>query len=152
LWKQMRSLGYKPKAAFFEKGGEPVEWWQANGQAAQGTMTAGFWHPSLPYPGAKALKERFEKDRGLAYSQHIADWYTGGRVMLDAIERAGSVDPKAINAEMAKTDKLYEVGTVKYNKDHVFALPAFMTQWQNGKVEIVYPAKLATAKLIYPLP
>jgi len=152
LWKQMRSLGYKPKAAFFEKGGEPVEWWQANGQAAQGTMTFGFWHPSLPYPGAKELKERFEKDKGQSYSQHIADWYTAGRVMLDAIERAGSLDPKAINEAMAKTNKLYEVGTVKYNKDHVFALPSFETQWQNGKVEIVYPPKLATAKLIYPLP
>ncbi|MGD0658522.1 MAG: amino acid ABC transporter substrate-binding protein [Syntrophorhabdales bacterium] len=152
LWKQMRSLGYKPKAAFFEKGGEPVEWWQANGQAAQGTMTMGFWHPSLPYPGAKELKERFEKERGMAYSQHIADWYTAGRVMMDAIERAGSLDPKAINAEMAKTNKIYEMGTVKYNKDHYFALPCFETQWQNGKVEIVYPPKLATAKLIYPLP
>jgi branched-chain amino acid transport system substrate-binding protein len=152
LWKQMRSLGYKPKAAFFEKGGEPVEWWQANGEAAQGTMCAGFWHPALPYPGAKELKERFEKERGLTYSQHIADWYTADRVMMDAIERAGSLDPKAINEAMAKTNKTYEVGTVKYNKDHFFALPAFMTQWQNGKVEIVYPPKLATAKLIYPLP
>jgi branched-chain amino acid transport system substrate-binding protein len=152
LWKQMRSLDYKPKAAFFEKGGEPVEWWLANGQAAQGTMAAGYWHPSLPYPGAKELKERFEKDTGMAYSQHIADWYTAGRAMMDAIERAGALDPKAINAEMAKTNKTYEVGPVKYNQDHVFALPVFMTQWQNGKVEIVYPPNLATAKLIYPLP
>lgn len=152
LWKQMRSLGYKPKAAWFEKGGEPVEWWQANGQAAQGTMTFGFWHPSLPYPGAKELKERFEKDRGQTYSQHIANWYTAGRVMLDAIEKAGSLDPKAINEAMAKTNKTYEAGTVKYNADHYFALPTFVCQWQNGKVEIVYPQKLATSKLIYPLP
>jgi len=152
LWKQMRALGYKPKAAFFEKGGEPVEWWQANGQAGQGTMVAGFWHPSLPFPGAKELKERFEKERGQTYSEHIVDWYTAGRVMMDAIERAGSLDPKAINAEMAKTDKVYEVGRVKYNEDHYFALPTFMTQWQNGKIEIVYPPNIATAKLIYPLP
>ena len=152
LLKQMRELGYKPKAAFFEKGGEPAEWWQANGQAAQGTMVAGFWHPSLPYPGAKELKDRFEKERGLTYSQHIVDWYTQGRALMDAVERAGTLDVKVINAEMAKTDKVYEVGRVRYNKDHYFALPAFMTQWQNGKVEIVYPPKLATAKLIYPLP
>ncbi|HUJ68163.1 MAG TPA: amino acid ABC transporter substrate-binding protein [Syntrophorhabdales bacterium] len=152
LWKQMRSLGYKPKAAFFEKGGEPVEWWEANGQAAQGTMTAGFWHPALPYPGAKEHKERFEKDKGMAYSQHIADWYTAGRVMLDAIENAASLDPKAINDAMGKTNKTYEAGPVKYDKDHVFRMPCYMLQWQNGKVEIVYPQKLATAKLIYPLP
>ncbi len=152
MWKQMRSLGYKPKAAFFEKGGEPVEWWEANGQAAQGTMTAGFWHPALPYPGAKEHKERFEKDKGMAYSQHIADWYTAGRVMLDAIEAAASLDPKDINAAIAKTNKTYQVGLVKYDQDHVFRLPSYMLQWQNGKCEIVYPQKLATAKLIYPLP
>ena len=115
-------------------------------------MTAGFWHPALPYPGAKEHKERFEKDKGMAYSQHIADWYTAGRVMLDAIERAASLDPKAINAEMAKTNKTYEAGPIKYDKDHVFRMPCYMLQWQNGKVEIVYPPKLATAKLIYPLP
>lgn len=152
MWKQMRSLGYKPKAAFFEKGGEPVEWWQANGQAAQGTMTSGFWHPSLPYPGAKEHKERFEKEKGMAYSQHIADWYTAGRVMLDAIEAAGSLDPKDINAAIAKTNKTYEAGPAKFDKDHVFRMPCYMLQWQNGKVEIVYPQKLATSKLIYPLP
>jgi branched-chain amino acid transport system substrate-binding protein len=152
LWKQIRALGYKPKAAFFEKGGEPLEWWLAHGQAAQGTMVSGFWHASLPYPGAQELRTRFEKYRGKTYSQHIADWYTACRILMDAIERAGTLDPKAIADEMAKTDKTYEVGPVKYNKDHYFALPAFMTQWQNGKNEIVYPAKLATAKLIYPLP
>jgi len=152
LWKQIKVLGYRPKAAFFEKGGEPSEWWQANGQAAQGTMTFGFWHPSLPYPGAKELRERFEKEKGASYSQHIVTYYTAGRVMMDAIDRAGSLDPKAINAELAKTNKLCEMGTVKFNKDHVFAMPSFETQWQDGKTEIVYPPKLATAKLIYPLP
>jgi branched-chain amino acid transport system substrate-binding protein len=72
--------------------------------------------------------------------------------MLDAIEKAGSLDPKAINEAMAKTDKTYEAGPVKYDKDHVFRMPCYMLQWQNGKCEIVYPQKLATAKLIYPLP
>ena len=152
MWKQMRTLGYKPKAAFVEKGGEPSEWWQANGEAAQGTMTLGFWHASLPYPGAKELKERFEKDRGAVYSQHIVTWYTAGRILMDAIERAGSLDPKAINAEMAKTNKTCEMGTVKYDANHIFAMPVFMTQWQHGKAEVVYPQKLATAKMVYPLP
>ena len=152
MWKMTKSLGYKPKAAFIEKGGEPVEWWDANGQAAQGTMTGAIWHPSLPYPGAKALKERFEKDTGMRYSAAIVYWYTAGRVMLDAIESAGSLDPKAITEAMAKTNKTYEVGPVAYDQDHVFRLPTFELQWQNGNLEVVYPQKFATAKVIYPLP
>ncbi len=155
LWKQIKTLGYKPKAAFFEKGGETLEWWQANGQAAQGTMVAGYWHPRLGYPGAKELRERFEKEKGQTYSQHIADFYASCQILLDAIGRAGTLEPKAINAEMAKTNKTYLVGPVKYTVGkgaHAAALPTFMVQWQNGDVEIVYPAKLATAKMIFPLP
>ena len=53
LWRQMRTLGYKPKAAFLEKGGESMEWWRVNGQAAHGTCGVGYWHPALGYPGAQ---------------------------------------------------------------------------------------------------
>lgn len=155
LWRQMRSLGYKPKAAFFEKGGETTEWWEAHGKAAQGTMVAGYWHPQLGYPGAKELRERFEKDTGATYSQHISDTYVVCQILLDAMERAGSLDPKAINTEMSKTNKTYAIGPVKYTEGkgaHAAALKAFMLQWQDGDTEIVYPAKWATAKMIYPLP
>src|SRR5579884_3314346 len=41
LWRQMQTLNYHPKAAFIEKGSEPVEWWNALKQAAQGVMVAG---------------------------------------------------------------------------------------------------------------
>lgn len=155
LWKQMGALGYKPKAAFFEKGGEPKEWWLANGKSAQGTMVAGYWHPRLPYPGAKKLRERFEKERSQSYSQHIADFYAACQILMDAIGRAGILEPKAINAEMAKTNKTYVVGPVKYTEGkgaHAAILPVFMEQWQNGETEIVFPSNLATAKMIYPLP
>ncbi|MBW1861815.1 MAG: amino acid ABC transporter substrate-binding protein [Deltaproteobacteria bacterium] len=155
LWKQMQSLGYKPKAAFFEKGGESMEWWKANGKSAQGTMVAGYWHPELGYPGAKELRARFEKDTGEIYSQHIADTYVAAQILFDAIERAGNLDPKAINNEMSKTDKTYLIGPVKYTEGkgaHAAALKTFMLQWQDGDTQIVYPSKWATGKMIYPLP
>lgn len=155
LWRQMQALGYKPKAAFFEKGGETMEWWKANGQAAQGTMVAGYWHPRLGYPGAKELRARFEKETGETYSQHISDTYVACQILLDAMERAGSLDPKAINIEMSKTNKTYLIGPVKYTEGkgaHAARVKAFMLQWQNGDTQIVYPPKWATAKMIYPLP
>ena len=85
----MQALDYKPKAAFFEKGGEPVAWWEVLGDTAQGTKVAGYWHPNLDYPGAQELRDRFESDTGQLYSQHIADTYTSAQVLLDAMERAG---------------------------------------------------------------
>ncbi len=155
VWKQMRALNYKPKAVFFEKGGEPHVWWKVLGKSAQGTMVAGYWHPNLDYPGAKALRQRFEKETGQTYSQHIADTYAAAQVMLEAIERAGSEDPAAINQAIGKTDKTFVVGPVKFTEGkgkRAAALPVFMLQWQNGELEIVHPRKWATAKFLYPLP
>lgn len=155
LWRQMQALDYRPKAAFFEKGGEPVDWWAAHEGAAQGTMVAGYWHPAMGFPGAAELRDRFEQETGQTYSQHIADTYAAALVLLDAIERAGSLDPAAINAAIAETDATYVVGPVKFTEGagaHAAALPISMLQWQDGDLEVVYPADLATAELIYPLP
>jgi branched-chain amino acid transport system substrate-binding protein len=155
LWRQMQALNYRPAAVFFEKGGEPVEFVQATGKAGEGVMVAGYWHPTLSYPGAQALRQRFESETKRLWSQHISDTYVAAQVLLDAISAAGSIDREAINNAIAKTDKTYVVGPVNFAKGpggHTAVLPSFMTQWQNGEPEIVYPPELATKKLIYPLP
>jgi branched-chain amino acid transport system substrate-binding protein len=155
LWRQMQSLNYRPKAAFIEKGAEPVQWASALGKAAQGVMVTGYWYPTLPYPGAKDLRQRFEKETNQTYSQHIADTYTAAQVLLDAIGSAGSLDPKAINTAIGKTDKTYVVGHIDFATGpggHTSALPTFMLQWQDNQTQIVYPSASTTARIIYPLP
>jgi branched-chain amino acid transport system substrate-binding protein len=155
MWRQMQSLNYHPSAAFIEKGSEPVQWWSALNKAAQGVMVTGYWYPTLDYPGASTLRTRFEKDTGQTYSQHIADTYTAAQVLTDAIASAGSLDKNAINTAIGKTDKTYVVGHINFAKGpggHTSPLSTFMLQWQNGQTQIVYPDKLNTAKLIYPLP
>ncbi|HLI88738.1 MAG TPA: amino acid ABC transporter substrate-binding protein [Ktedonobacteraceae bacterium] len=155
LWRQMQTLNYRPAAAFIEKGAEPVQWWNALKMAAQGTMVAGYWYPTLPYPGASTLRQRFEKDTGQTYSQHIADTYTAAQVLMDAIVKAGSLDAQAINTAIGQTNKTYVVGPVDFAKGpagHTSPLPSFMLQWQDGQTQIVYPQNKATARFIYPLP
>jgi branched-chain amino acid transport system substrate-binding protein len=155
LWRQMQSLNYRPAAAFLEKAAEPVQWVQALKGAAQGVMVTGYWHPSLPYPGASTLRQRFEQNTHQTYSEYIAAAYADAQVLLDAIVSAGTLDPQAMNAAIAKTHKTYVVGPVDFATGpggHTSALPSFMLQWQNGEAQIVYPQKLATAKIIYPLP
>ncbi len=155
LWRRMQALGYRPKAAFFEKGAEPGQWWSALGRATHGVMVTGYWHPGLGYPGASDLRRRFERETGATYSQHIADTYTAAQVLLDAIARAGTLERKAIQDAIGKTDKTYVVGPVNFAKGpggRTSPLKTFMFQWQTGDLQIVFPPNLATAKLIYPLP
>lgn len=151
LVKQMKALNYKPKGFFIEKGAEPVQFEKALGADANGINVAGFWDPSLPFPGAQELRQSFEKDTGETFSQHIADTYTAAQILLGAIKAAGSLDKMAINEAIGKTDKTYVMGPINFTKGpgkNVAAVPTFMLQWQNGKTEIVYPDKVKTKDII----
>ncbi|MET3289779.1 UNVERIFIED_CONTAM: branched-chain amino acid transport system substrate-binding protein [Brevibacillus sp. OAP136] len=151
LVKQMKTLNYKPKGLFIEKGAEPSQFEKALGADANGIKVAGYWDPTLPFPGAQELRQSFEEDTGETYSQHIADTYTIAKILLDAIEAAGSLDKTAINNEIGKTDKTYVLGPINYTKGpgkNVAPLPTFMLQWQNSKTEIVYPENLKTKDII----
>lgn len=150
--KQMAALGYTPKVLVMEKGAEPAQFAEAMGKLANGVLVGGYWDPSFPYAGARELGEAFAKETGRTVSQHIADSYTAARVLLDAIARAGSLDKEKINAAIAVTDQTYPVGAVKFGENHGAALGIVTTQWQDGKVQVVWPRERSTASLLFPVP
>jgi len=150
--KQMASAGYTPKILVMEKGAEPEAFAQASGALADGVLVGGYWDPSFPYPGAADLAKRFESETKQTQSQHIADSHAAAQVLLDAIAAAGSTDREKINAAIAKTDKTYVVGPVKFDAAHSSRLPITMMQWQSGKSVVVWPKDRANGKLIFPLP
>jgi branched-chain amino acid transport system substrate-binding protein len=120
--KQMKAAGFTPKVLIMEKGGEPVQFAQALGKLSDGVLVGGYWDPSLPYPGAKTLSQEFEKETGNTSSQHIADSTTAAQVLLDAIARAGTTDKQKVNDAIAKTDKTYVAGPIKFGPDHTAKL------------------------------
>ena len=150
--KQMAAAGYTPKVLNIEKGAEPVQFAEALGKLSDGVMVGGYWDPSFPYPGAADLAKAFETETKLSSSQHIADSYTAAQVLLDAIAAAGSLDPEKINAAIAKTDKSYVVGPIKFDAGHTAKLPIVSLQWQSGKPVIVWPITAATGKFLFPMP
>ncbi|GAB2471083.1 amino acid ABC transporter substrate-binding protein [Jatrophihabitans fulvus] len=152
LRKQMAAVGYRPKYMVSEKGAEPVQYAQALGTLADGVMVGAYWDPSFPYPGAAALQKAFESETGKTSSQHIADSYTAAQVLLDAIAKAGSTDPKKINDAIRATDKTYVVGPVKFSGNNTSKIPVALSQWQNGKPVIVWPANRKTGSIVFPLP
>jgi branched-chain amino acid transport system substrate-binding protein len=150
--KQMAAAGYTPKVLNIEKGAEPVQFADALGKLSDGIMVGGYWDPSFPYPGAADLAKAFESETKLSSSQHIADSYAAAQVLLDAIAAAGSLDAEKINAAIAKTDKSYVVGPIKFDADHTAKLPIVSLQWQSGKTVIVWPKASATGKFLFPMP
>lgn len=151
--KQMAAAGYKPKVLTMEKGGEPVQFAQALGKLSDGVLVGGYWDPSLKYPGAATLAQQFEKETGNTQSQHIADSVTAAQVLLDAMKAAGTTNKEKVNAALAKTNKTYVAGPVKFGPDHTSKLSLVLDQWQGGKAKIVGPTPdVQTGKFLFPLP
>jgi branched-chain amino acid transport system substrate-binding protein len=150
--KQMAAAGYSPKLLVMEKGAEPEQFAQALGKLADGVLVGGYWDPSFPYPGAAELGKRFETETKQTQSQHIADSHAAAQVLLDAITAAGSLDREKINAAIAKTNKSYVIGPVKFDAANTSTIPITVMQWQSGKAIVVWPKDRANGKLIFPLP
>ncbi len=150
--KQMAAAGYNPKLLVMEKGAEPEQFAQALGKLADGILVGGYWDPSFPYPGAAELGKRYETETKQTQSQHIADSHAAAQVLLDAIAAAGSLDREKINAAIAKTNKSYVIGPVKFDAGNTSAIPITVMQWQGGKSVVVWPKERANGKLIFPLP
>jgi branched-chain amino acid transport system substrate-binding protein len=152
LTKQLQAANYHPKVIVIEKGAEPVQYAQAVGKLADGVLVGGYWDPSFPYPGAKQLKTQFEQQTHQTWSQHIADSTAAAQVLLDAFATAKSTDKQKVNAAIAKTNKTYVVGPVRFDANHTSKLPIVEDQWQGGKTAVVWPRKGATGKFLFPRP
>jgi branched-chain amino acid transport system substrate-binding protein len=85
--------------------------------------------------------------------------YESVYILAEAIERANSVDPDAIVAELKKTDRMGIMGRIRYNdanqavfgNDPNETAMGAVIQWGNdGKRRIVYPASIAEAAIQLP--
>ncbi len=153
--KQMQSAGFTPKVLVIEKGAEPLQFAQALGKLANGVMVGGYWDPTFPYPGASTLRQQFESQTGMTWSQHIADSYTAAMVLMDGISAAGSTDKAKVNAAIASTNKTYVVGPIHFDANHTSKLPLVEDQWQNGQSKVVFssfPNIKPNGKFVFPLP
>ena len=154
LWKQMKALDWKPKAAFVEKAANSGAWWAGLETDATGTMATGWWAPELGYPDTAFVEKTFAKEaKGNVEIGQVTDAYTIAQVLMDAISKAGSTEPKAIGDELSKTDGEYVSGSVKFDKDHAAPLKLVVLQWtKDGETAVEFPESAAKTPLTYPLP
>ena len=89
----------------------------------------------------------------------IAPAYESVYILAEAIERAGSLDPDAIVAELKKTDRNGVMGRIRYDEGNQVVYGTdpskdaigLVFQWsEDGKRKIVFPAAVAEAKIQLP--
>ena len=99
-------------------------------------------------PSAKAYFDAHTKKFG---GKEPDRWASGhcwaGLEILTAATAKVGLDKKALRDFVANTTHKTIIGDVKFTGSENSATPGTVSQWQNGEFEVVWPARLATAKL-----
>lgn len=140
LWKQMKGLGFAPKAAFVAKAAATQAWSDALGPIAEGTLSETFWAPSIGDPETSkhiqdTLGEKIPNASDLSFAVFS---FTAAEVLLDGVSAAGSTGPEKINTAIGETDGEYALGKIAF-EDNAAATPLSVTQWQGGNTVSIDP-------------
>ncbi|MBW1699930.1 MAG: ABC transporter substrate-binding protein [Deltaproteobacteria bacterium] len=103
-------------------------------------------------PEHKAFGDKIKKRWKVTLTNDHGSGYDGVNNALDAIQRAGSLDPKAIVEALSKLDNKGVLGRYVFDqkthtiKDGEDFLPVPAAQIKDGKSKVIWPASMATSK------
>jgi branched-chain amino acid transport system substrate-binding protein len=156
LMKQSRELKLTPKMFIGGAAGFTLpEFAQNAGAASEKVISATLWHQVLPYPGAMDYFNKFVARFKKPTEYHGAEAYAACYVIADVLKRATSFTNTDIKRALSETDMMTVFGPVRFisygTMKNQNKLPTYVVQWIDGKLELVWPAKLATKELEYPV-
>lgn len=139
LVRQMKEQNFSVPYFHGWKGTWTGEFHEALGEASDYILADGFWSMDYPYPGAKALGERYVKQFN-KQTVTAGMFYANAQVLLKAIENTGSLDPKTVrDAVVGKEFKGTVQGDVKFDANGLALISSTANQWWKGKLQLVYP-------------
>jgi branched-chain amino acid transport system substrate-binding protein len=150
--KQMSELGWTPKYSLIIRAPEGVTWAETMGKNGDYITIFPGWHNALDFPGVDELNAKYQEEFGRPADLLTGPAYACVQIFADAIERAGTLDRDAIRDAVAATDMTAVIGPVTFNADGTGNVLNPMVQWQNGKLELVWPFEQASADFQYPAP
>src|SRR5210317_32791 len=151
LMRQARELKLTPKLFVGGAAGFTLpEFDQNAGKAANFVVSATLWHQVLPLPGAMDYFNRFKARYNKDTEYHGAEAYAAAYVIRDVLKRAKSFSPEDIKQALSETKLMTVFGPVKFTsydkKTNQNKLTTYVVQWQNGKLQLIWPKNLANAK------
>lgn len=146
--KQSKEIGFNPKF-FYASVGTAFQLYTnvMTPAGAEGVLGMGSWN-SKTSAGAKAYFDAHTKKFG---GKQPDRWASGacwaGLEILTAATAKFGLDRKAIRDYVANTTHKTILGDIKFTGSENISTPGTVGQWQNGEFEVVWPQKIATAKL-----
>jgi branched-chain amino acid transport system substrate-binding protein len=160
--KAAKNLDYNPKLVIAQNAGwTDPSFVKLAGKDADGGITRAPFALDLAKakPLVTPINELFKKHSGGRDMSDVpARAFTGFMTLADAINRAGSTKPEAIQKALRETnippDQLIMPWTgVKFDEGgQNTGVKAILQQIQGGEYHTVYPFDVATAEVVFPLP
>jgi len=168
VWKQAKAMGFNPKIVSIGRAALYYDDVKAYGaDLPWGVGTEIWWDQTIKNsPGFGTTTPQSLADRWAAATKQplnpaIGPGYADVQVLVNAIERAGSVDPEKVNAALATTDMQTMRHRVKFDENHFSRGPLVFGQWFKTDKPEKWELKVtssshdfwpATDKFIYPVP
>jgi ABC-type branched-subunit amino acid transport system substrate-binding protein len=169
LWRQARSMGFEPKIVTAGRAAlyyTDIEAW--GGDLPNGIGTETFWSPAIKTYAAigdttpMSLYERWQQEKKRPFNVAMGFGYQVIQVLVNAIERAGTLDADAVLKAIGETDMETIVSRVKFDQQTHFArVPVFLGQWQKTDTPEVWECPIVfskhdflppTAEFLFPIP
>ena len=155
--KALKTFDYRPPVIIGDDSGFSDPAFIANvGGIAQGVLDRSGWDKGKPGSVTAKINDMFKARTGYELDDTSARNMQALFVLADAINRAGSTKPDAIQQALRQTDLKPEqlmmgYRGVKFDATGQNVLAAtYLIQLQGTSYLVVWPDKSATAKLIYP--
>ncbi len=167
ILRQAQALGFQPKMVLC--GRAPCNYVDVTawgGDLPLGICVESNWSPEYHSPGIgdttpQSLAARWSDETGQPINFNVGLGYYPIQVLVDAIERAGTLDANAINNAIAKTDLMTLNWRVKFDKNQFSIDPLNLGQWQKIDAPEQWEMKIVAsphefirpnADLIFPIP
>ncbi len=155
--KTLKNLDYRPPVVIGDDSGFSDPAFIENvGDIAQGAVNRSAWDVGKPGSPTSLINDMFKKKTGHEMDDTSARNMQAFFVLADAIDRAGSTKPEAIQKALQETDLkpaqlMMGYRGIKFDDTGQNNLGAtYLIQLQGKDYKAVWPAKSATATLIYP--
>ncbi|MBK8904318.1 MAG: amino acid ABC transporter substrate-binding protein [Anaerolineaceae bacterium] len=151
LYRQMGELGYTPDFSFMVRAAD-VPTWRDLGTVGDYVVLAPGWHNAMTYPGVDELNAAHVEMMDRPADPMVGPAYSAIQILVDAIERAGTLDRQALRDAIAETDMTAMIGPVTFREDGTGVVVTPYLQYQPDGIQLVWPMEFATADLIIPAP
>ena len=117
------------------------------GSISEKVFETGFWHPNLPFAGAKEFARDYEAKYKRPPTTDAAYAYIACQILEQGINKAGSIDKEKVAATLHREKFQTILGPYEYDERGVNKTQiGFLCQVQKKERMIVWPSDLANAK------